>query len=29
MYKSNGGESDKTNDNTSNKSRSWWKKLWL
>ena len=28
MYKSNGGESDKTNDNTNNKSRSWWKRLW-
>lgn len=28
MHKSNGGESDKTNDNTNNKKRSWWKRLW-
>ena len=28
LYKSNGGESAKTNDSNNNKSRSWWKRLW-
>lgn len=28
MHKSNGGESDKSKDNSTNKGLSWWKKLW-
>src|SRR5690554_5581545 len=28
MHKSNGGESDKSKDNSTNKGQSWWKKLW-
>jgi len=28
MHKSNGGVSDKSNDSSTNKSQSWWKKLW-
>ena len=28
MHKSNGGKSDKSNDSSTNKGRSWWKKLW-
>lgn len=28
MHKSNGGESDKSNDSSTNKGLSWWKKLW-
>jgi DNA helicase-2/ATP-dependent DNA helicase PcrA len=28
MHKSNGGESDKSNDSSTNKNQSWWKKLW-
>ena len=28
MHESNGGESDKSKDNSTNKGQSWWKKLW-
>lgn len=28
MHKSNGGENDKSKDNSTNKGQSWWKKLW-
>lgn len=28
MHKSNGGDSDKSNGRTNNKSQSWWKRLW-